>query len=159
MQKFSLEIRWGVVFFATTLCWMLLERVAGLHDQRIELHPVISGLFFIPAVAVYVLALRAKKRQLGGTASYKQLLVSGLIITGVVTLLSPLAQYITSYWITPDYFRNMIDYSVRNGKLTQEEAEATFNFKSYVQQTVVFTPAAGILTTVIAAFFIRSRQR
>lgn len=138
---------------------MLLERLAGLHDKNIHLHPIISGLFFIPAVLVYVRALRAKKRQLGGVANYQQLLISGLLMTVVVTLLSPLAQYITSYWITPDYFTNMIAYSVSNEKLSQEEAEATFNFKTYLLQTVLFTPTAGVLTTAVAALFIRSRNR
>jgi hypothetical protein len=158
MNQYKLEAKWALIFFAATLLWMLLERLAGLHDRYLNLHPYISSLFIIPAVLIYVLALRKKKVQLGGAATYKQLFISGLMMTLAITAIAPFTQYVVSYWITPDYFKNVIRYSVENGQMTQAEAENYFNYLSYVKQTVPFTFLAGVVTTALASLFIRSRK-
>jgi hypothetical protein len=44
--------------------------------------------------------------------SYLQGLVSGLILTVVVVLLTPLSQYITHELISPGYFSNSIAFAV-----------------------------------------------
>jgi len=75
---------------------------------------------------MYFALLDKRKNFYKGTRIYKQGFITGLIINGIVTLLSPLTQYITSTINTPEYFQNMISYSVETGKLTQEEAEEYF---------------------------------
>ena len=109
----KLEMKWGLIFVFTQLIWMIGEKLLGFHDDKIELHPIVSNFFMIPAILVYVLALK-KKRNLdyGGSITYKQSFISGLVISLVVTLLAPLTQYVTSTIITPDYFGNVIAYSV-----------------------------------------------
>ncbi len=102
-----------------TLVWMLMERMAGFHDTHIDKHPIVTNLIAIPAILLYVLALRDKKMHAyNGVMTYKQGFMAGLIMTAVITLFVPLTQYITSAVITPDYFDNMIAYSVENGKAT-----------------------------------------
>ena len=85
--------------------------------------------------------------------------MAGLIMTAVITLFVPITQYITSAIITPNYFDNMIAYSVDHGKSTQAEAEAYFNMKNYIIQSVIFTPAMGIVTTAIVALFVRTKNK
>ncbi len=138
---------------------MLLEKLAGLHDEHIDKHPIFTNFISIPAIAIYVFALLDKRKNFyKGEMTYKQGFITGLIITAIVTLLSPLTQYITSTIITPEYFPNMISYSVETGKLTQEAAEGYFNLKNYLLEVIIGTPLMGILTTAIVAIFTRKNN-
>ncbi len=158
MKKNGIEIKWGILFVVIQLLWMLGERVAGLHDENIEYHAKVTNFFALVAIAVYVVALFDKrKNDLNGKMTWKQGFFTGLIITAVVTILTPLSQYITSTVISPNHFQNMISYTVDNGKMTQEAAEAYFNLKSYLIQSVIFAPLVGIVTSAIVAIFIRKK--
>lgn len=158
MKSIKIEIKWALLFSLMMLLWMLLEKTAGLHSRHIDKHAIFTNLVAIPAIAMYVLALLDKRKNAyNGTMSYRQGLISGLILTAIITVLSPLTQYITSTFITPDYFSNVIAYTVRSGKMTQEAAEAYFNLKSYLIQVLIGTPVMGIITTLVAALFTRKK--
>jgi uncharacterized membrane protein len=90
--------------------------------------------------------------------SYKQGVISGLIITAIVTLLSPLTQYITSTFITPEFFPNIIKYVVENNKMGKEEAENYFTLKNYIIQGLIGALVMGIITTLIVAFFTKKKN-
>lgn len=159
MKKIQIEIKWGILFVLMGLVWMVLERVAGLHDVYIEQHPVYTNLFAIPAIALYVFALLEKrKKDYGGIMNYKQGVISGLWITLVVTIFSPLSMYLTATIITPDFFTNAIEASVRLGEMSREEAEAYFSLKNYTIQSVMFAPVMGIVTSLIVAFFTKKEN-
>lgn len=155
MTKPLLELKWAGVFALTTIGWMALERLAGFHSTRIDQHATFTMLYAIPATAVYVFALLDKRRSLGGVMTYGQALVSGLWITGFVTLLTPLTQAVISMLVTPDYFSNMIAHSVQQGRYTQAEAENYFNLGAYIRQGLAVAPPMGILTTLVTAFFLK----
>jgi NADH:ubiquinone oxidoreductase subunit 3 (subunit A) len=158
MKKIGIEIKWGILFVVIQLLWMLGERLAGLHDENIELHAKVTNFFALIAIIIYVVALLDKrKNDLGGKMSWKQGFISGLIITAVVTLLTPLSQYLTSAVITPNHFENMISYTVETGNKTQEAAEAYFNLKNYMIQSIIFAPVVGIVTSAIVAIFTRKK--
>ena len=89
--------------------------------------------------------------------TYKQGVIVGIIITIFVTILSPLTQFITSTIITPEYFPNVIDYSVNQGIMTAEDAKNAFNLKSYTIQSTIGAFVMGVITTVIVAFFTKSK--
>lgn len=158
MKSRAIEIKWALIFFFMMLLWMLLERLAGLHGEHIDKHATFSNFVAIPAIAIYVFALLEKrKKDYQGKMTYKQGFISGLIITLIVTVLSPLTQYITSTVIAPNYFPNIIEYSVQEEKMTREAAEAFFNLKSYMVQVLIGTPVMGLLTTAIVALFTRKK--
>lgn len=142
---------------ATMLVWMILERAVGLHDEHIDKHQYLTNLFAIPAIVVYVLALLDKRKNFfNGTMTYMQGFVSGLIITIIVAVFSPLLQWIISTIITPDYFSNVIAYSVETGYFeTLKEAEDYFNLSNYMVQSAVGALIMGIVTTAIVAIFTR----
>jgi len=159
MKKIKIEIKWAIIFVVMTLIWMILEKLTGLHDEHIDKHPIFTNFIAIPAIAIYVFALLDKRKNFyKGAMTYKQGFITGLIITAIVTVLSPLTQYITSTIITPEYFPNMISYSVETGKLTQEAAEEYFNLKNYMLEVIIGTPIMGILTTAIVAIFTRKKS-
>lgn len=160
MKKISIEIKWAFIFIISSLLWMVLERLAGLHDKRIHLHQYLTMLFMVPAIAIYVFALLDKKRNYyKGVITYRQGFVSGLIISIIVTIFAPLTQWATSEIITPNYFSNAIAYSVKTGYFKSlAEAEAFFNLKNYMLQSVVGAILMGIATAAVLAFFVRTKS-
>ncbi len=158
MKRLKIEIKWGLIFTVMMLAWMAMEKVAGFHDENIKYHYIVTNFVAIPAILIYVLALIDKKKNFyNGRMNYGQGLMSGIFITIVVTLLTPLTQYLTLVVITPKYFENMINYAVSEGKTTREAAETFFNMKSYMLQSVIFAPIMGIITTLIVAIFVRKK--
>ncbi len=159
MKNIKIEIKWGILFILVGLIWMVFEKAMGWHDVHIDKHATYT-LFIAPiAIAVYVFALLDKKRNFyGGIMSYKQGFVSGLIVTLVVVILSPFSQYITSTYITPDYFKNVIEYSVSTGQMEQQAAEEYFNLKNYIIQSTIFAAVMGLITSAVVAIFVRSKS-
>ncbi len=161
MDKIKLEIKWALIFVAMTLLWMWLEKLVGLHSTHIDKHMYLTNLFAIPAILVYVLALKEKKKKdYNGQMNYLQGFTSGMIITVILTLLAPLTQWFTSTVITPEYFPNVIEYSVQTGYYsTREEAEAYFTLKNYMVQSAIGTFIMGLITSAVVALFVRSRSK
>ena len=158
MKNIGIEIKWGILFVVIQLLWMLGEKLAGLHDENIAQHATATNFFALIAIVVYVVALLDKrKNSYEGKMTWKQGFFTGLFITAVVTLLTPLSQYLTSAVIAPHFFDNMIDYTVEQGIKSREEAEAYFNMKSYMVQSVIFAPVVGIVTSAIVAIFTRKK--
>jgi hypothetical protein len=109
------------------------------------------------AIFIYVIALwEKKKKTYGGRMTFLQGLVSGLLITLVVVVLTPLSQYISHGLISPDFFPNIIQFRVNSGKMTLQEAEAYFDLMNYTTQSVFFAGGMGILTTVVVMIFMKS---
>jgi len=158
MKNRKIELKWAVIFSLMTLAWMFLEKMTGLHGKYIDYHLYLTNLYAIPAIIVMVMALKAKKvKDFGGEMSYKQGFISGLILSLIITALSPLTQWIISYVITPEYFPNVIKRSVELGQYPGiEEAEAYFNYKNYAVQSSIAAMVMGILTTSIAMIFLKS---
>jgi len=160
MNNIKIEIKWALIFILSMLAWMFFEKSMGWHNEKIADHATYTNFFAIPAILVYVFALLDKKKNFySGVMSYKQGVISGLIITAIVTVLSPLAQYITSTVITPDYFPNVIEYAVSSGKMTQADAEAYFNINSYMIQSVIGALVMGLVTSLIVAIFVKSKSK
>ncbi|MBE0662432.1 MAG: DUF4199 domain-containing protein [Bacteroidales bacterium] len=161
MGNLKIEIKWAIIFTVVGLLWMLLEKLCGLHSTYIDYHIYLTNLFAIPAIVVMVLALKDKKKNFyNGQISYKQGLISGIILSIIIALLSPLAQWITSYFITPEYFPNVIKRSVEIGYYSStEEAQANFNYANYAKQGAIGALVMGIVTTAIAMIFIRSKSK
>jgi len=159
MKDFKIEIKWAFILIGSLLLWMLLERLFGLHDKHIDKHQYLTMLYSIVAIALYVFALLDKRKNFyNGVMTYKQGFKTGLIITLIVTLFSPLTQWIISSVITPDYFKNVIQYSVETGyHKTVSDAEAQFNLRNYMIQSTLGALIMGIVTSAIVAIFTRAK--
>ena len=157
MKKITtLEIKWAVTFFLFSLVWMFFEKSMGWHDVQIERHASMTGLFAIPAISIYVFALLEKKKNhLNNFMTWKQGFTCGIMITFIYVLLSPIAQYITFTFITPDFFSNMVNYSVNVLGESREKMEANFNMKSYMLQGITGALIMGIITSAIVALFVK----
>lgn len=158
MKNIGIEIKWGIIFSVVLLLWMWLENSLGLHDQYIEKHATFSAYFSIVATLMIVLALLDKRKNFHkGKMTWLQGFLAGLKVSIVVTLLTPLTQYITSTVIAPEYFPNIIDFSVQAGKMTLEEAQQYFNLKQYILLSTVWALGMGAVTSAVVAIFVKRK--
>lgn len=157
-NKFAIEFKWGVIFTVVALLWMIMERLVGLHDKYIDKQVIYTNLFAIPAIVIFVFALLDKRKNFyNNKMSWIDGFLSGLIVSVIITIFSPLAQYITLKIITPDYFDNIIQYSVESGKMSQQQAEDYFNLSNYMMQSALSGLLMGAVTSAIVALFIRKK--
>ncbi|MCH2489659.1 MAG: DUF4199 domain-containing protein [Flavobacteriales bacterium] len=158
MKKIYIELKWAVIFTITMLSWMLLEKTLGWHEEQIADHWWLTLLFMPFAVFIYILALREKRRRAyNRKLTWVQGFLAGLIMSVFVALLSPIAQYITHNYITPEYFNNVIEYSVTNELMTRTKANAYFNIENYMWQSAFGALGMGIVTAAIVAIFLRRK--
>lgn len=156
LKSYAIEVKWACIFAAMTLAWVLLEKILGFYQQRITQHETFTNFIMLPAVAVYVLALLDKRNNYyGGYITYRQAFVSGLLITLLVTILTPLTQSITNMLIAPEYFPNMIQHMVSTQQMTPQQANDFFNLPNYIVQGLIGAPIMGTLTAAIVAFFVK----
>ena len=128
----------------------------GLHDVYIDQHAVYTNFVAIPAILIYFFALRDKRETFyKGKMTYTQGLASGLIITAIVTVITPALQFVTSTFITPEYFQNASEYAVSQGMMSAEQAAEYFNTNSYIIQATIGAPIMGIMTSLIVAGFTK----
>lgn len=159
MKKIYIEFKWAIIFTITVLSWMLLERTLGWQqEESIDLQWLV--LLFVPfAFLMYLLEMREKRRRVyGGKMTWLQGFISGVILSVFVALLSPLAQYITHNFITPEYFNNVAEYSVTNDLMTRTKANEYFNINSYMWQSAFGALGLGIGTAAIVAIFVRKKS-
>ena len=158
MKKYAIELKWGIVFAIVALLWMVFEKQMGWHDEKIANHAVNTNYFAIVAIITYVIALIDKRdNYYGGKMTWKQGFLTGLYIGIIVAVLSPLTQWITHTYISPEYFENAKNYAVSSGELTAEQAESTFNMGSYIIQSVIGGVALGAITAAIVAIFVKKK--
>ncbi len=158
MKSIKLELKWAVIFTIATLIWMMLEHTMGWHDEYIAEHWWLTLLFVPFGLLFFYLALKEKRRRFyNGSITWLQAFLCGCLISLFVALLSPLTLYLSSEYIAPSYFTNLIAYSVDNRLLSREEALADYNLARYMFQAAVGSLVSGILTSAIMAFFVRRK--
>ncbi|TKD65205.1 DUF4199 domain-containing protein [Flavobacterium sp. ASW18X] len=157
MKTIKTEIKWGVIFTLAALLWMVLEKSLGWHDEHIAKYPLYTNVFAVVAILIFVFALKEKRdKDLNGKMSWVKGFITGVIISLFVALLSPLAQYLTHNYISPEYFNNAIAHGISLGN-NKVDMEAYFNFNNYVVMSVISALAMGILTSAIVAFFLKKK--
>ena len=155
MKKYKIEVKWSLIFIVAFLVWMGIENVAGLHTNHIDQHMYYTNIFGVVAIIVYTLALIDKRRNFyNGQMTWKQGFISGLIITVIVVLISPLTQLIVHKIIAPSYFKNAIEYGTSLGK-DPETLQGYFNLRSYILQSLFGTLSLGIVTSSLVALFVK----
>ena len=137
---------------------MFLEKTLGWHDEKIADHYWLSMLYMPVAIFIYVLALREKRRRFfNKRLTWQQGFICGLMVSIFAAALSPLAQYLTYHYITPEYFPNIIEYSVTNEIMTLGAANEYFNITNYMMQSAIGLLVGGLVLSAIAAIILRRR--
>ena len=157
MKGLTIELKWAVVLTFTGLLWMVLERLVGLHDQYISKHAVYTNFVFIPFIILFALAIREKREKFyDGNMTWMEGFKSGFIVSIIMALLSPLAQWITNNVIAPDFFANAIAYGIESGQFDNvEEGSKSFNPALYMKIAPVATLFSGMLISAIVCIFVK----
>lgn len=142
-----------------SLMWSYLERSAGLHDAQIEDHALYSNLFGIFALAVYAMCIFEKKRNYyHDRMDWTRGFLSGLTLTVMIALLSPLIQYIVLEKISPEFLLNMKSYYVSRNEAGKALADAMFSFRGLLLQAIFNIMSMGVVASAIIAWFARSKE-
>ncbi|MGV8994356.1 MAG: DUF4199 domain-containing protein [Flavobacterium sp.] len=160
MSKYKIEIKWAFIYTIVSLAWMVFEKEMGWHDVEISKHPIYSSLFSFIGIIIYYFALREKKIvTYNNTIHWKEAFISGALLSVFVAVLGIAVFYLTVNVISPDFFRNMINYAVSAKIYTLEQAESYFNTQSYLLQTVAGTLSMGIVTSAVISYFIQTKKK
>lgn len=157
-MKLPLELRYALLISFSMLLWLAVETLVGLHDKYINLHPIVTMFALLIPIVFSRMAVKEKKDQLGGEISFKQALITGLIITSITALLAVPSQIIFHKWINPDFFDNMIAAAVAHGQ-SATEASKYFNLTSYMVQSAFGTLLFGSVIALIVAFVMRTKSK
>ena len=159
MKNFSIEIKWALRFTLLTLAWAIGEKTIGLHDKHIENYGMCSLLFAFPAFLFFYLALAEKKKYFfNNQMVWKQGFITGIVISFIIALLNPIAQYVIYKSVSPNFFENIIAYKTKNTAMTLKTAQDIFNLKSYIIQTSFSGLSYGVITGAIVSFLIRNKK-
>lgn len=160
MVKFKTELKWGLIFIVVLMLWMIFEKLMGWHGENIESHAIMTNIFALIAVVVYVIAfLDKRKNDFDGYMTWTEGFMTGFAITIVVAVLSPLAQWIIHAFISPEFFDNMVDHAVQTGRMSRSEATGYFNLKSYMIQGSLGAFMMGVVTSAIVAVFTMRKRK
>lgn len=159
MTKFSIEIKWGILFTLALIASAIIEKEAGLYSSRIDYY-LLSTLFFAPVgLAVYILALREKKKiYFKGDMNWRQGFFSGVMITAVVALLVPLQKNVIYRVIAPEFFANAVLHNIKGGR-TRAEAESYFNLASSIYDGISLTLSTGVVASAALAMLLKSKTK
>lgn len=159
MKKFAIEIKWGIRYAFLWILWLFIEKSSGYYEAKIADHALYSMLFIFVTIFVYYVAIKEKKNDFfKGEMSWKQGCVTGIFLTIVMAILTPICQIIFHKAIAPEFFPNMIEYSVSKGN-SRETAENYFNLTGYILQSVFGTLSMGVVLSAIVALFLQTKPK
>jgi hypothetical protein len=158
MNKFKIEFKWAIYYTFLGIMWFQLEKYLGYHDKNIANHPVFTNFIYIFIFGVYILFLLDKKKNFfNGIMSWQQGLLSGVILAIFAMILTPFALYFSLKYINPDFFTNMINYSVSKG-MKLENAQAMFSTTAYMIFASFGTFSFGIIFAALASSIVKSKK-
>lgn len=159
MKKFAIEIKWGIRYAFLWILWLFIEKSSGYYNEKIADHALYSALFTFIILFVYYVAIKEKKNDFfKGEMSWKQGCVTGIFLTIVMATLTPFCQIIFHKAIAPEFFPNMIEYSVSKGN-SREMAENYFNLTSYILQSIFGTLSLGVVISALVALILQTKTK
>jgi hypothetical protein len=160
MKNYRVELKWSFIYIFMTLIWALIGKLLGFHAGRIANNLIFNILIIIPSFITYLLATLEKRNlYYQGTMTYRQGLISGLILTVLVTILGPLTPLISIGLISPELFENLIQFAVSSKLMSKTEAVKQFNTPTFIIQGLIAAPIFGLIFSLITAAFVYKSNR
>ncbi len=158
LKNRTTEIRWALLFSLVTILWMALEKSMGYHGDNIAGYQKFTYFFIPVSFLVYFLALRDARKKRGGITSFKESLISGILISIFIAIFAPLTQWIIHNFITPDFLSNLSQYAVLEDGIDPEQADTFFTIPNYMKQTAIRAPITGTVISLLLSLIIRNDQ-
>ncbi|MBS0031837.1 DUF4199 domain-containing protein [Chitinophaga sp. 22321] len=157
MEKIKIEIQWAFVYAVMTLTWAGLGKLLGFMDSKIAYSLLYNTLILIPSFVIYLLAAFAKRTAQGGIIRFRQVFISGLVMTGFITILGIFTTIIFLKIIAPGFFEHSINYVTTHNKMPREQALAQFNLNSFIIQGILGAIVTGGIFSLITSFIVRKK--
>ncbi len=158
LKKIHIELKWAINFGIAFLLWMIIEKSSGLHDRRISDYIVYTNVFVLITVGLYFVALLDKKKNVyQGNMSQSQGFISGILLTLFIGLLTPFLLRISLTYISPDFFSSMKSYMLNTKKMSAEQVNLYYNYRSFLLQTLFLNFSMGILSSAIFSFSLSTK--
>jgi hypothetical protein len=159
MKRFFIEIKWSLIFSAMSLVWALLGKALNFDDTAIQHGQLFNTFILVPAFVIYLLeALDKRKHDYHGTISYKQALVSGLMLSVFITFLGLFTTWISVSVISPDLLTNSIRYVTSAGLMSAEEAQQQFSLGTFLITGFFAAPVTGLIISLIASAIVKTKR-
>ena len=165
------EIRSGIAISVAGFLWLLLEFSLGLHSTRIDYQPFFTWMsIIIPIIGLYWAAKAKRDRFYKGKINFIQSAKTGIIVTAVSSIISPLLAWLYVSVINPFYFSTMISHrkqmieelnlsSLEEKSIKINEAFQYFNTSNYIIQSFLAVLIIGlVLSLIIAALIKKDKQ-
>ncbi len=158
MKKFAIEIKWAIISIIIFLAWMTLEKELGFHSEKIKWQPLFNLLYIFPTFVLYFLALLEKKKKYyNNNINWKQGLISAIVISFIIVIFSPITQFITHEFISPDFLENTINQIVLSKKLTLKEAKEFTTLTSSIWKNISDGLSFGVVIGAIVAYLLKTK--
>lgn len=159
MNKIGIELKWAAIITTFTCVWAAMEKALGYHTDFSNII-VTAFFYYILLTLLWAVAFIDKKKSLGKGAvwEFKNAFKFGLFLTGLLTILSPIAQYIIYQTISPDYFENIIQYQLAKGKQTRESLELIHNLNFTIRQGVMNSLSLGVIFSALYAWVFKTKN-
>lgn len=153
MNKYSVELKWSLIYGIVYLLWMVLEKTLGFHTDKALKEPLFNLLFIPISFIIYLLALKDKKKNVfNDEIEWKEGFASGIVLSFLVTVISTTVVYITFSFISSNFFETAINMSKN-----QEIAKINFNLPVFVKNNIFDKLSFGVVFTAIISYIIKSK--
>lgn len=145
--------------FLVSIAWLAMEKLLGFHDQYIQYHQYFTNLIMIPYFIIFRRGIKSYRIAEGGSITFVKAFGFGLVCTLFTTVMSPLSLWIFETILNPNFYQNMINYTVSHKFQSQAQANAYFNHENYRNLMIYGNIAQGIIfSAIIAAFSARKKS-
>lgn len=153
MNKYSVEIKWSLIFGVLYLLWMIVEKTLGFHSVKAVQEPLFNLLFIPISFIIYFLALKEKKKVVfNNSIEWKEGFASGIVLTFLATVISTTVVYFTFSFISSTFFETAISISKN-----KEVAQFNFNLPVFVKNNIFDKLSFGVVFTAIISYIIKSK--
>jgi len=150
-MTFKKSLILAISYFFIFIIWKACEKLIGLHDNNINLYPIISDLIIFPLILLYATGFKKYRIGLGGKITFINGIGFGLMATLFIIALTPMSTWIFDQFINPNFYASMIQYQVKNHLSTLEIATQSFNHENFKQSCMLGNAATGTLLTIVLA--------
>ena len=158
MKKYSIEIKWAVIYSIMTIAWALIGKAMGFQDEKIEWVFLFNTLILIPSLIIYFLvAIDKRKNFYAGGMTFGQGFTSGMIMTILIAVLSLFTTWVSLQLISPDFFKHAIAYFTANKTMSEEKALQQFSLGSFIVQGLMGAVVTGLIFSLITSAIVRKR--
>lgn len=159
MGSIGIQLKWAAIITLFACVWAAIEKALGYHEDFSNIM-FTAFFYFVLMTFLWAFAYIDKKKSLGKDAiwEFKNAFKFGLFLTGLLAILSPIAQYIIYESISPDYFINVIEHQLSYGNQDREALEAIHNLNLSIRQGVMDAMSLGVLYTALYSWIFKTKK-